>query len=742
MRLNRLKNVPVLARALIRRPIFWIVLVCFVLRLLFVLSDAPTPVQFDARIYVSGALALPVALGHPSLFFDREARENISYDLVYADRLRGELVSWLYYDPPSFDDALESIFFAGPIYPGLLGLLFWPDWWEDFAAARTANAVFDAFSCALLFGILLMTAGRVAALLGAAFFAVYPGFIIKCGELNLEPLATLFTLSIVALCISAIVHRRPGRFFGAGLVAALLLLTKAASSALIVFLAMALVIILWRERQLLWRGLWRLGAGFALLALPWVILIWAYYGTPGVRDPQYGAANFRSSNMLADHGYDLDKARENFWTYPIGREMVAHPGGYFKLYAEKFYRLWNRSYNDYRIALLTGVDGQLWFHRLLVLVAPIGLFFWPTRAGRSVGLVAVAAIAYVSLTHTLWHSLTRYALPVVPLVLGAAAIGCVTIAGRLRRGMTFFRWGVFGLMALMTYLGWSWLNVGRVLALWGAVSPEAANILVTGIRAVILAGDVFLTCCFLGWSRRVVWLFGVVLLAGQVILWVKSLPRERWAEWSTPLCEESQVVERVIHFPPGYDWGKFQRVFMLLDIQSGGGEDFTLNLQLDTTLYRFDGGTYSRGFYPKPAYKPFLEAYGMKREQIRQWATFAFGPEKVAALLEDDRFSVRLWVSGGDQERNFIKIFGEYRPDDWHDWIGPTVINSSVERLYEEDDPRIWEAVPRELVAATNCRIDAGASDCDDLSPSPGQQTGDYRMMVVGMIAPRHYVYF
>ncbi|MCP4708165.1 MAG: hypothetical protein GY869_06045, partial [Planctomycetes bacterium] len=189
------------------------VIFCFTLRLVYVFSGAPTPVQFDARIYVSCALALPVAVTHPTILFDAEARQNISYDLLYADVLRGETVDWLYYKPPSFDSALESVFFAGPVYPAVLGVLFWPDWWQDFAAARVANAVFDAATCALLFWLLLMTVGKVAGYVGAILVAIYPGFIVKCGELNLEPISAMLTILAVTLLISAIIHNRNRRLF-------------------------------------------------------------------------------------------------------------------------------------------------------------------------------------------------------------------------------------------------------------------------------------------------------------------------------------------------------------------------------------------------------------------------------------------------------------------------------------------------------------------------------------------------
>ncbi len=742
MRIPALKDLPPRIWRPIRRPIFWIVVLCLLLRVGYVFSGAPTPVQFDARIYVSCALTLPLAVAHPSILFNAQARESINFDLLYADVLRGETVNWLYYKPPSFTDALESVFFAGPVYPAVLSVLFWPDWWPDFAAARVANAVFDAATCIFLFWILMMTVGKVAAHLGAFLLAVYPGFIIKCGELNLEPLSAMLTVLAVALSISAIVHHRPRRFFGAGLVLGILLLTKAASSGLIVFLGLGIIVAFWRERRKIVPSLARLAVGFAIPVLPWVALIWVHFGVPGVRDPGYGAANFRSSNTLPDRGYDLDRAREDFWTYPVWQAIVSQPGEYIKLYVEKFYRLWNRPYNDYRIPLLTGVTAQTWFHRLLVLLAVIGMFFWPNRQNRGAAIIAVAAVVYMSVLHTIWHSLSRYALPAMPLVIAAATIGAAEIRRGLAKNVSFLRWGGLGLAVLVNYLAWGWLNVGLVLAVAGFLAPATAQFLVVLVRAAVLAGDIFLVCRWLGWSRRIVYLFGVGLLAGQAILWVKSVPREHWVEWSTKLYHPSQVVERVIHVPQDYDWRVFKSVFLVLDLQAGGGTDFTLHVQADTTVFSFPGGEFTGYFYAKPAYQPFLQAYGLKQEQIRQWVDLSIRRRHVMPLTVEGQLTVRVWVSGGDPEKNFVRLYGDYRLGDWKDWEGPTFFHASVERLYEEDDPRIWENIPRELVAAENRRIGPEGTDIYDLSEEPGVQSGDYRILILGALTPESHVYF
>lgn len=742
MRIPALKDVSLHGRRLLRRPIFWIVVLCFVLRLAYVFSGAPTPVQFDARIYVSGALALPLAVAHPSMLFDAQARENISYDLLYADVLRGETVNWLYYKPPAFDEALKSVFFAGPVYPAVLGVLFWPDWWHDFAAARTANAVFDAATCALLFWILLMTVGKAAAHLGALLLAFYPGMIIKCGELNLEPISAMLTVLAVALSISAVLHGRPRRFFGAGLVLGILLLTKAASSGLIVFLGLGVIIALWSQKRKIIPSLARMAVGFAIPVLPWVILVWAYFGVPGVRDPGYSAANFRSSNTLPDRGYDLDQARSDFWTYPVWRAIISQPGEYFKLYVEKFHRLWNRSYNDYHIPLLTGVTAQTWFHRLLVFLAIIGVFFWPTRFNQGAAIIALAAVAYVSVMHTVWHSLTRYALPAMPLVIGAAVIGAGEIRRRLAWRLSFSRWGGLGLLLLINYLAWGWLDVGRVLGLAGSLAPATAQLLVVLVQAAVLSANSVLLCRWLGWSRRTVSLLCLGLLAGQSILWVRSMSRENWVEWSTKLYDPSQVIERVIQVPQDYDWQIFNSVFLALDLQSGGGTDFTLHVQVDSTVFTFPGGEYTGYFYAKPSYQPFLRAYGMRPEQIRQWADLSMRRQYLMPLIEEGRLVVRVWVSGGDPEKNYVRLFGDYRVGGWDNWQGPTFFNPSVERLYEEDDPRIWESIPRELVAAENRHTGLQGMDANDLSEAPGRQSGDYRILILGAVSPESHVYF
>jgi len=214
-------------------------------------------------------------------------------------------------------------------------------------------------------------------------------------------------------------------------------------------------------------------------------------------------------------------------------------------------------------------------------------------------------------------------------------------------------------------------------------------------------------------------------------------------EWSTKLYEPSQVVERVLHVPPDYDWRKFNNVFLALDLQSGGGTDFTLHVQVDSTIFTFPDGEFSGYFYAKPTYQPFLRAYGKRREEIRQWVDVVVSRSQVLSLTEKSELLVRVWVTGGDPVKNWVKVYGDYRlADDWREWQGPTFFNASVERLYEEDDPRLWEKIPRELVAAENRRRGPAGADVRDLSELPGMQSGDYRILILGAITPDAHVYF
>ncbi len=726
---------------LLRRPIFWIVLACFALRVAYIISGAPTPVQFDARIYVSSAVVLPSLISHPSLIFDPQTQELISYDLIYGDRLQGETVKWLYYAPPTFAQAVEGIFFTGPVYPAILSGLFAPDW-PDFTVARIFNAACDAATCALVFWLLLMTVGRGVGYLGAGLFALYPGTIIKCGELNLEPISALGVTLVVGLSIWALQRNRLRGLFWAGLVAGLLVLTKAALSLLIVFLAVAVIIAAKYGRKPVLKMLVPLGLGFAIPLLPWVLMVWGRYGAPGIRDPSYGSANFRSSNVLADRGYDLDRAREDFWTYPVFKEMVTKPGSYVHLYLEKFYRLWNRSYNDYRVPLLTGVGPQIWFHRLLAFLAVLGVFFWPTAENKALGLIPLAALAYISVLHTVFHSLTRYALPAIPLFVGAAAVGVYTIRAHLRKPLTPTQWGTIGILLVLTYLSWSWLDVGIVLGLLRGMAPATGHMLVLGVRAAILIADIYAVCWLLRCIPRAKVAATAAVVGGLALLGARGIPQETWAEWSTKVYRPGQVIEREIVVPANYDWRPFEDVRLALDIQSGGGEDFTLMVQVDTTIFSFSGGTFSRSFYPKLAYQPFLRAYGQRKEEIRQWIDIPVTRPQVQPLVDSGRITIRLWVENGDPEQNFVHVYGNYRVDDWSDWEGPTFIHPSVERLYEEDDPRIWETIPRALIAAENRYVTADASTTQDLSETAGRQTGDYRILLVGMMGENQNVFF
>ncbi len=726
---------------LARRPLFWLILACFAIRVGYIASGAPTPVQFDARIYVSSAVVLPLLVSHPKLMLDRDAQESISYDLVYGDRLQGETVKWLYYAPPTFAQAVDGIFFAGPVYPAILSVLFSPNW-SDFTAARIFNAACDAATCGLLFWLLAMTVGRWGGYLGAALFVIYPGTIIKCGELNLEPISALGVTLVIALSIWGLQQNRLRGLFFAGLVAGVLVLTKAALTLLIIFIGLAVAIVAILGRRSISRTLLTMATGFIIPVLPWVLLVWIRYGVPGVRDPSYGSANFRSSNILADRGYDLDQARPDFWTYPVYQKIVSQPGAYVHLYLEKFYRLWNRSYNDYRIPLLTGVGAQVWFHRLLALLAILGVFFWPRKENDALGLIPLAAIVYISVLHTVFHSLTRYALPAIPLFIGAAAVGVHSLRVEHRTPLTVSRWGPIGILAILTYLAWEWLDVAIMLGLLPGVAPATGQVLVNGIRAAILIVDLYALCWLLRCTPRAKLAGTVALIGGLALLWVRGLPQETWAEWSTKLYRPQQMVEREIVTPVGFDWRQVVDMRLVLDIQSGGGEDFTLYVQVDSTVIALPEGEFSQSFYPKPAYRPFLRAYGKKKEEIRQWVDIAVTKEHVQSLITTGRLTVRVWVAHGGSHKNYVRVYGNYRVGDWDDWQGPTFLYPSVERLYEEGDPRVWETIPRKLVSAENRYISARGSSAQDLSEMSGRQTGDYRILLIAKMSNNQNVFF
>ncbi|MBI3872233.1 MAG: glycosyltransferase family 39 protein, partial [candidate division Zixibacteria bacterium] len=416
-------------RPILKRRFGWILFAAALLVRLAYLALVPQPpVTFDARKYVAVALAAPLAIANPALWSDSTARAQIDFHLLYEDLIADEDVAWFPYAFPNYDDALNHLYAVGPVYPAFLGAIFrlTPHW--DFWVVRVLQAMLDSLTVVLIWIVMSRLISAAGGIMAAGLWTVYGPAIYKCGELITETVSILLGVIILWLLIRAHERHRVGRVIVAGVLTGILTLTKASASALVVLLAVGWILA--NRRQPKWAAVGALGmlAASALVVAPWFLVIHWRYGVYAIRDPSYSGGNFRQANIVAAEGYNLDLAPDDFWTFPVWREMKAHPSDYLLLYLRKFYRTWVRASDEFRRGFPVGYAGTEAMQHLIVLLAVFGVFLWPTRAGP-VAWLPVSFVAYFAGVHTVMHALSRYNLVAMPMLCGAAAIGTFWVLG-------------------------------------------------------------------------------------------------------------------------------------------------------------------------------------------------------------------------------------------------------------------------------------------------------------------------
>ncbi|HUU47070.1 MAG TPA: glycosyltransferase family 39 protein [Acidobacteriota bacterium] len=711
-------------------------------RLIYFAAVDQPPVQFDARQYVSAGLAAPVAVTNPSLLRDTERLRDLDFELLYNDLIADEEVSWFPYAAPKFGQAVNEVFFAGPIYPVFLGGVFRIAPGYDFWVVRILQAILDSLTAVLIWGLMSRLVAPAGGWIAAGLWIVYGPAIYKTGELITETASIFLGVLTLWFLVRGFDRRRYRWLILAGLSLGILSSTKASTSALIVPLGIAW---LWANRAR-WR--WALGGGAvmavatAAVLVPWVLAVHWRYDVWSLRDPAYGGGNLRSANILASEGHNLDLAPDDFWTYPVWREIKNHPLQYAGLWLRKFYRMWFRASDDYRRAYPFGATGVLWLHRLTVLVALAGLMIWPVRAGP-VAWLPLAFVGYFVAIHLPMHAISRYNLVAMPVVCGAAAVGLLWLADAEKPGVVLRILRVV-VIPLAVALGLLIVQPSHWM-IWSSIPSNLAVVLFIVTGAGLIVGGLWRVVALVRDHRSTRNRVGVVVAAILVAVFLaQRLPAEGHAEWQVKLDRPGKLAQRVVTFPDWLVADSITHVFVFMDITAEQGKHCNVRLEVDHlgTLIAVDSLVDSLSFYGKPSYRPFLEAYGLRRCEVRNWAHYRIPAAVFREMLADRQMQITLSGEPTGPNPGGLILRGGLPRTDYHDWWGPGFEYTAVERLYEGRDPRVWEDLPLEFETAVCALFDNGSRSVSDLSDGWGRQTGQYRLIVRLLMPDGTWRYF
>ncbi len=367
----------------------------------------------------------------------------------------------------------REVFFLGPLYPYFLGVLYaLAPAGQEILTAKLVQSLLGVATCALVWRLGRRLFDARVGLLAAGMTAVYGMLLFYEGTLMLVNLLVPLTLALILALVSA--HERPGLLRWL-LVGGLLGLCALARQNVLLFGPLALGWLLWdlRERATLARRLaWAaaLGLGTLLAVSPATLRNYAVSGEVVLINAAGAAPFYTGNNPRADGTFKVAEpfprelagdpveqvaayrayaeralgrplSASEVSDYWVGRGLawiVAHPGDWLRLELRKLALFVNHheaaNNRQKRLSELFS-----WVLRLPLLgfgfVAPLGLLGLGLTTRHARRLVPVYGMIAVYLaTALLFFVLSRYRMPIVPLLIVFAAAAVFELLERARAG--------------------------------------------------------------------------------------------------------------------------------------------------------------------------------------------------------------------------------------------------------------------------------------------------------------------
>lgn len=721
-----------------RRAAFFILLLCFVMRLGFLVFGDVLPVMWDARRYAAGAIGLISLVdssgpGEPAT--EREDRYRFKH--YYEKYIQGEQIDWLSYAPHSLSQAREELFISGPLYPAVLAALFLASPVEDFTVARVLGIILDTLALLLLLAVGVRLVGRFAALLAALVYAVYFPFILASSMLLLETSTTLLILLTLYLLVRAVEANSNRTLVCAGLVAGALILNKPTAMLLAIPFAAGSYFYTrgsWPPRVFVHRMLYFITPAVVIL-IAWGIVASTYYGQPTLRDPEYAEANLRQSTSIVNEGYGLDRVDESFWTRSVSEDILSNPTGFAGLVIKKFDRLWRRPYNDFRQSFLIPYAATEFLHLAVVVLGLVGLLvLLRTDLGR--GAWPLLLIAYYTGIHVIFHSVSRYNFQAMPMVLLAAAFFVVTTREACRKNKAGARCLLAAFLLLVAWLfDASWIN-----AVFGSGLNERLVALAVAIRAALFFAGLTLLFGVLRTQCPRLGRFAIPLAATVVVTLsgiATVFPRDRWAEFPCRLSDGAMKAGTRIFISDFRPVNSGDFLAVVADIKAGPAPAESFTIRLDSAACEYTAGQppMTDYFYPKPTYDYYARFIPMGTDEFRQWVYCPVDAGAVRRSLADNGYVdvAAVFHEANDSPDAAITLWGQYETGRETPFI-PHYRITSIERFVHEDAPRIRLAVKYLSDSTVSYYIGRDESDIrggGDLSPRAGRQTGRYNLYLM-----------
>jgi 4-amino-4-deoxy-L-arabinose transferase-like glycosyltransferase len=627
-------------------------------------------------------------------------------------------------------------------------------------AVLILQAVGDTLACLFVYGIAVELGGGGVGIVALVLATLYEPFIFTAARLQSEALSSCIFLGALWAIVSAARRREVARHVLAGILLALAMLMR---QALQYMFPLVLVIMPVLHPQATWRRRICLAlafsAGFFLLIGPRLVVTNQIFGHPiwgGARDPSVNAyAGVIPDNLgwQTDHlGFVISPGDELLAVLQargassptergLRRAMLLimwrHPLDSAAVVLHKLYQAWSHPYNDLRWRFITGRYALAVWHKLMLVLAVIGLPLALRNPRVAVPLIAVSG--YLWGMYLAVDIEVRHALPVLPLLLCFAALAVVILsagvralwrAGQTRRLMVpaLFAGGLVGLLYAFPE--------GRLLEIAPTLSPIVGNELRTVALLLVMLLCGVAICELLRGTLGPRWALAAgapALIMGTAVFLVGRPLANVWHRWTCPLGEDRQIARQEFILPA--DLLPPPRAELRLDLMGARavGDDLIVTVN-GVEARRFVGGPSRDDAVLPPIF--YMDAFNAQSLQPRPWRGWYAVPVPLQSLVPASRLDVEVRLDGHQPTRGTVSVVGDYPSDGELTYDGPSpfapqlIQDTSLYRYVNAGDWRMRRRVPLHGVSRSRFFNGRGWSSTD-LSPAPGRQFGRYRVLLL-----------
>lgn len=728
-----------MSTALYKKLLFAILILGASLRIGYTTFGDVLPVMWDQRQYVSAALGLISYVDRSGDVPYSDAREDrYRFKHYYEKYIQSEGIDYTGYTPHTLTQARDNVFVAGPLYPGILALIFLSPR-ADFALARLFSVLLDLVALFCLIRIGYRLVGRTASLMAGALYAIYFPYILTGNTLLMETPTTSLILATVLTLIRSSEKGGWRLFVLSGVMIGALILTK--PTAMLLGIPLALGFYSYTRRtttaSLLIKRFAFMAVPAAAIFIVWLGIASAHFGQVTMRDPQYAEGNLRQSMSIEFEGYDMDKVSEEFWTRPIAAGITSDPVGFIGLLAKKVDRMWRQPYNDFRRSFIVSTAFNETFHKIILIVGFIGLLTLAVTRW-SFAALPLLLVGYYAGIHLIFHSVARYNFSAIPMILlGTAFVVQQLFESWRHRRREHVLPLTLALSCLVIALA---LSPHIVVAITGREIGRVGATLLVVARTLLAFGGTYVMVRLLNASTTRYARIGISCTLATIIMvigWSSLLARDQFAEFTCRLSEPQMKCGTRIYMRKIPDMKLGEQLVVAIDMLSGNGRRNTFTSYVADTSMELIGGQppLSKLFYPKPAYRHFVRIEGEGIETFRQYAFLPVELDRVAAQFTSTGYlQIEIAINRRfDESNNYIELFGHQKTENRMPFL-PSVRATSLERYVEKNDPRLRERVNLLSDSAVSYYIPRRSSEIvvgTDLSPATGIQTGRYNMFLM-----------